>query len=181
MQKILLTLLFSGIFSGAFAQKWGTRAGQVDFFSKTPLENIEARNKAVSAVVDAATGAVAVSLQVRDFKFERALMESHFNENYLESDRFPKAEFRGAIQNPKAIDWGKDGVYQVTVSGNLTIHGVSQKVTAPVQILVKDGKAGATGTFPVRLADYNIKIPTLVAAQIAESVDVTLVIAMQPL
>lgn len=181
MQKFFLILLFSGIFGSAFAQKWGTRAGQIDFFSKTPLENIEARNKKVAAVVDAATGAVAVSLQVRDFKFERALMETHFNENYLETDRFPKAEFRGAIQNPKTIDWAKDGLYQAIVSGNLTIHGVSQKVTAPVQILVKDGKAGVTGTFPVRLADYNVKIPTLVAAQIAESVDVTVLIAMQPL
>ncbi len=181
MQKILFILLFSGIFSGAFAQKWGTRAGQVEFFSQTPLENIEARNKAVSAVVDAATGAVAVSLQVRDFKFERALMEAHFNENYLESDRFPKAGFRGTIQNLKALDWGQNGVYQVTVSGNLTIHGVTQQVTAPVQLLVKDGKAAVTGTFPVRLADYNIKIPTLVAAQIAESVSVLLLIVLQPL
>lgn len=181
MKKAFVTLLFSGIFLAGFAQKWGTRAGQVEFFSKTPLENIEARNKKVSAVVDAATGAVAVSLAIRDFKFERALMEEHFNENYLESDKYPRAEFRGILENPQTVNWAKDGIYPVKVSGNLTLHGVTQKVAAAVQILVKDGKAGVTGNFPIRLADYKVEIPTLVSAKIAESVDVTLVIAMQPL
>ncbi len=181
MKHLLFTLLLSGISLTGFAQKWGTRIGQIDFFSETPLENIEARNKKVSAVVDAASGNIAVSLAIRDFKFERALMEEHFNENYLESDKYPRSEFRGVIDNPQAVNWTRNGIYPVKVSGNLTLHGITQKVVAPMQILIKDGKAGVTGNFPIRLADYKVEIPTLVSAKIAETVDVRLAIALLPL
>ncbi len=181
MKKSLLSLALALLSTAAFAQKWGTRTGQIDFFSKTPVEDISAKNKKVSAVVDAGSGAIAVSVSIRDFKFERALMEEHFNENYLESEKYPTADFRGTIENPKSVDWTKDGVYQIKAVGELTMHGVTQKVIAPMQILVKDGKAGVTGNFPITLADYKIKIPTLVGAKIAKQIDVTVLIAMQPL
>lgn len=181
MKKSLFSFALALLSTAAFAQKWGTKTGQIDFFSKTPMEDISAKNKKVQAVVDAASGAIAVSVNIRDFKFERSLMEEHFNENYLESDKYPTADFRGTIENPKSVDWTKDGVYQVKAVGDLKMHGVTQKVAAPMQILVKDGKAGVTGTFPIQLSDYNIKIPTLVVAKIAKQVDVTVLIAMQKL
>ncbi|RYD53164.1 MAG: YceI family protein [Sphingobacteriales bacterium] len=180
MKPILCFLLLAAAHP-AFAQKWGTRTGQIDFFSKTPMEDIEARNKAVSAVVDPATGGVAVSMNIRDFKFDRALMQEHFNENYLESDKYPKAEFRGTLEDSKAIDWTKDGTYTTRVSGTMTIHGVTKNVATPMQILIKGGKAGVTGTFPIRMVDYKVDIPKLLTAKIAEQVAVTVLIGLQPL
>ncbi len=175
-----LFLLFSflcGVLS-ASAQKWGTRTGQISFFSAAKLEDIKATNKAVSAVVDAAAGTVAVSLDMRDFKFRRALMEEHFNENYVESEKFPKADFRGSIENVQTVNWTTDGVYPIVVAGTLSLHGITKPVTVPFTLIIKEGKAGVCGKFPLSLADYGVKIPTLLTAKIAEVVEVNVVIAM---
>ena len=180
MKKILLAggLLLLTLPHAAFAQKWGTRTGQISFFSAAKMEDITATNKEVSAVVDAAAGTVAVSLDMRDFKFKRSLMEEHFNENYVESEKYPKAEFRGAIENDATVKWTTDGIYPIAVKGTLSLHGVTKAVTVPFTLIIKDGKAGVSGKFPLALADYGVKIPTLLTAKIAEVVEVTVIIAM---
>src|ERR1043165_5627163 len=171
-----LLLLFAGIIliaPVASAQKYMTRTGKITFFSATPLENIEAFNNEVSAIVDASSGDAIMQAPIKSFKFEKSLMRDHFNENYMESDKYPNAEFKGRINNIKAVDFGKDGTYNVTASGNLTIHGVTRTVTAPGTVTIKGNEATVSSKFKVRTADYNIKVPALVEGKIAKEIAVT--------
>jgi len=149
-----------------------TRHGQVSFFSRTPMENIDAINNEVSSVLNVKTGELAFVLLVKGFHFEKALMEEHFNENYMESDKIPKASFKGKIVNPAAIDITKDGTYAVTADGELTIHGITKQVSIPGNLLVKAGQLQLQGKFTVAPKDYNIKIPSLVADKIAATMNV---------
>jgi len=100
-------------------------------------------------------------------------MEEHFNENYMESDKYPKAIFKGAVADISKVNFTKDGSYPVAVSGDLTIHGVTNKVSVPGTITVKGGVASAAASFAVRPADYKISIPKLVKDNIAESINIT--------
>ena len=174
MKKIfLLLVLAAAAITGAQAQRYMTRSGHISFFSSTPLENIEAINNEAACVIDAAKGDVVLIVPIKSFKFEKALMQEHFNENYMESDKFPKSEFRGKIQNPGSVNFTKDGSYPVTVSGKLSIHGVTRNVTAPGTITVKGGEAIASSKFKVRPDDYGIKVPSLVVGKIAKEIEVT--------
>jgi polyisoprenoid-binding protein YceI len=150
-----------------------TRHGQVSFFSKTPLENIDATNNEASSVINIKTGEIGFAILIKSFHFERALMEEHFNENYMESDKLPKANFKGKINNLAAADFTKDGTYAVTVDGEITIHGVTQKLSIPGSVMVKDGLPQVLAKFKIAPKDYNIKIPSLVADKIAESMNVS--------
>lgn len=174
MKRLLLFLILAGLTAAdAQAQRYMTRSGRISFFSSTPLENIEAINNEASCVMDAANGDVVMIVPIKSFRFEKALMQEHFNENYMESDQYPKSEFRGKIRNPGSVNFGKDGSYPVTVSGKLTIHGVTRSVSAPGTITVKSGEATAASKFQLRPADYGIKIPSLVAGKIAKEIEVT--------
>ena len=170
---VIATAVMCGISVGVFAQKYITRTGKVTFFSSTPLENIEAFNNDVSSIVDAKTGEVLFVVPIKSFKFEKALMQEHFNENYLESDKYPKAEFKGKIANLSAVNFSKDGQYNVTATGKMTIHGVTRDVTAPGTITVKGSNITAASKFRVRTSDYGIKIPGVVAGKIAQEIEVT--------
>lgn len=149
-----------------------TRSGQVSFFSATPMENIEAINNEVSSMLNAETGEIVFAILIKSFHFEKALMEEHFNENYMESDRLPKSTFQGRITNLTSIDFKKEGSYPVTVEGDLTIHGVKQHITSSGTVTVGSGKISINASFPVKLADYKVERPSLVADKIAESIDV---------
>ena len=159
--------------AGAQAQKYMTRTGRISFFSTTPVENIAAVNNEVSAVSDMGAGDIIFQAPVKSFKFERALMQEHFNENYMESDTYPKAEFKGKIGNPSAIQLTKDGVYPVTAGGRLTMHGISRDITAPGKITVKGNTITINAVFSVRPQDYGIKIPSVVEGKIAREIEVT--------
>ncbi|MEP6747559.1 MAG: YceI family protein [Bacteroidota bacterium] len=150
-----------------------TRHGQVSFFGKTPMENIDATNNEVSSALNMQTGEIGFAILIKSFHFERALMEEHFNENYMESDNIPKASFKGKINNIVAVAVSKDGSYAVIADGDLTIHGVTKKINLPGTIVVKDGQLQLTAKFTVAPKDYNIKIPALVADKIAESMGVS--------
>jgi len=91
----------------------------------------------------------------------------------MESDKIPKANFKGKISNPAAVDFAKDGTYTVTVDGELTIHGVTQKVSVPGSIVIKGGLPQVLAKFKVAPKDYNIKIPSIVADKIAETMNVS--------
>ncbi len=150
------------------------RNGQISFFSKTSMENIDAINNEVSSVINSQNGEIVFAVLVKGFHFQRALMEEHFNENYMESDKFPKSLFKGKISNYSTVDFSRDGSYPVTVEGELTIHNVTQKVSFPGTLTVTNGKIATASKFKIKLADYNIKIPSLVADKISPIIDVTL-------
>ncbi len=168
---LLLATLFT---MSANAQVLLTRNGKVTFYSKAPLENIEAVNNEVTSMLDTKKGEIAFVVLIKSFKFKKALMEEHFNENYMESNTLPKANFKGNITDLSKVNFTTDGTYQVTVSGDLSIHGVTKKVEAGGTITISQGVINASSTFSVKVKDYNIKIPSLVENKIAETVDISI-------
>ena len=156
-----------------FSQKFFTKEGHISFFSSTPLENIEANNYKAVSMIDAATGQMEFAVLMKAFEFQRSLMQEHFNENYIESDKYPQATFKGKIENMDAVNMKKDGDYEVKVKGNLTVHGVTREVEVPGKLRVKDGKIVAgNSTFNVVPQDYKIEIPSLVKEKIAKEIKV---------
>ena len=182
MQKlylILLSIILSGTYS--YGQKYYSKTGSVHFLSEAPLEKIEASNNNAYVVFDASTGQMEWSVLIKGFKFEKALMQQHFNENYMDSDKYPKAHFKGTIVDKAGINFEKDGSYNVEVSGNITIHGVTKPLTAPGQMIVKNGKVNASGSFTLTVADFDIEVPKIVRDNIAKTVKVTVRSDLQPL
>lgn len=173
MKKLLLLFCTAGLALSASAQKYMTRMGKVTFFSATPVENIEAINNEAAAVLDAATGELVYQVPIKSFRFEKQLMEEHFNENYMESSRFPKAVFKGRLEEPSRVNFKADGTYPVNAKGELTIHGVTHIITVPGSITVKNGQVTAASRFKVKTADYDIKIPAATAGKIAGSIEIT--------
>jgi hypothetical protein len=109
------------------AQKIFTKNGNISFFSKTSIENISASSNQAACVLDASNGNLQFSILIKSFIFKKALMQEHFNENYMESNAFPKATYKGQITDISKVDFNKDGVYHVATTGELTMHGVTQK------------------------------------------------------
>jgi polyisoprenoid-binding protein YceI len=174
MKTIILATVFSLVASTGFTQKVFTKNGTISFFSKTDMEDIYAKNSQVMSVLNTATGEIQFSVLIKSFNFEKALMQEHFNENYMESDKFPKSSFKGSVDDKSKVDFSKDGTYSVTVSGELEMHGVKNKVSAvPSSIIIKDGKISGNSKFKVKLADYGIKVPNLVKDNISEIIEVT--------
>ena len=178
---ILITLLLVVTTTGLSAQKYFTREGKIAFYSDAPMEKIEAHNNSATAVVDAATGAMEFAVLIKAFQFEKALMQEHFNENYMESSKFPKATFKGKIADASKVNFTKDGTYPVQVQGELTIHGETKQVEAPGTITVKNGQVAAKSEFTVAVADYKIAIPAVVRENIAKEVKITVDTQLQPL
>ena len=161
--------------SVSFGQgKFYTKTGKISFISKAPLEEIEGKNKTVTAVVDSKTGAMQFAVQMKGFEFEKQLMQQHFNENYVESDKYPKAEFKGTISNNSAINYSKDGSYPAKVKGKLTIHGVTKDVETTGTLKINGGKIDANSTFNVLISDYNIKIPAVVKDKVSNTIKIKL-------
>ncbi|MDQ3049840.1 MAG: YceI family protein [Bacteroidota bacterium] len=152
--------------------KYFTKEGRTQFYSKAPLEEIEAVNKKVTSVLDASNGQIEFSVLMKAFEFQKALMQEHFNENYVESGKFPKATFKGVIDNADDVKWTSDGVYPVKVTGKMTLHGVTKDITVPGTIEIKGGKIFAKSTFNLLIKDYDIEIPNLVKDKVAETVKV---------
>lgn len=170
---ILLSLMSLVLAFTASGQKYFTRDGKISFYSDTPLEKIEAHNSKATSVLDAATGNIEFAVLIKAFQFEKALMQEHFNENYMESSKFPKAAFKGKVANIKDINLKKDGEYNATVKGQLTIHGVTKDVETTGKFIVTGGKIAAKSTFNIAVADYDITIPAVVRDNIAKTVKIT--------
>lgn len=159
MKKILLiSAAFILLTNGLFAQKYLTKEGEIEIFSETSLFTIEAKNQKVASILNGENGEVVASTLVRSFKFREALVEEHFNENYMESEKFPKSIFKGKITNFSSINLNKDGSYDATIEGNLTIHGETRPVTTKCTLLVKGTSITAKTEFLVSLANYKIII-----------------------
>lgn len=174
MKKIIVSLLMLTVSFGSIAQTkvYQSKTGKIKFYSHTSAEDIEAINNQTDVKL-ATNGQVVFSMLVKGFVFKNALMQEHFNENYMESSQFPKASFKGTIDNLKAIDFTKNGIYKVGVSGDLLIHGTIQKQTGiPATIEVKDGKLITNATFKIKIKDFGIK-GNYIGEKIANEIDIT--------
>ena len=179
--SLLLAVLWVLSLGAAQAQtRYLTKTGHVSFFSATPLEDIDAHNREVAAVLDLSTGQLAFSLPVKGFIFKRTLMQEHFNENYLESDKYPKATFTGRFMGLDAATLATPGPHAVQVAGDLTLHGVTRRIQVPANLELKGGQLAATAAFTVASADYGIEIPLLVRDKIAKTVTVRVDLTCAP-
>jgi opacity protein-like surface antigen len=181
--KNKLMVAFSVLLLSVAAQaqdKFYTKTGKIDFYSKAPLEDIAARNKSAVSVLDTKTGALQFSVLIKGFEFENAEMQEHFNDNYLESHKFPKAEFKGQVLNNHEINYTKPGTYTAKVKGQLTIHGVTKDVQTTGTFKVDGTNIKAASVFNVAVADYGIKVAPIVRDKIAKTVKITVDTNLEP-
>lgn len=183
MKKFLLfsfLALFGAIAS--MGQKYFTKSGKISFdaTSSSSPERIEGVNKTTTCVVDTKSGAIQLAALMKGFEFERALMEEHFNENYVESGKYPKAEFKGKLKDTDEIDFSKDGTYTLKVKGDLTLHGETKEVETEAKLVVQGGKISATADFNVKLADFNVSIPGLVADKVSKTAKISVSCSLEP-
>lgn len=170
MKKTFLALLaFAFALNGLYAQKYSTRTGVVSFYAESSLKDAKAENHQARVIWDAGTQDLAVSLLIKSFEFEKALMQTHFNSD-MESDTYPKATFLGKISRPAKISATTAGTHEITVSGTLTIHGVAQKVQTQGTLTVKGGKIHISGKFTIDCNDYGVAPRT----GVDENVDITI-------
>ena len=145
-----------------------SKNARISLYSSAPIEDIKAATSSGGSVYNPSTGELDFSVNIKSFTFEKELMQEHFNSDYMESDKFPKATFKGTIQ--EHVDITKDGIYPITVNGDLTVHGVTQKRIIPGTISVKSGVISMSSEFIVKCADHHITIPSIVFHNIAESI-----------
>jgi len=176
----LASIIFISL--GVNAQgKYFTKSGKIVFFSKTSMENIDATNKSTATILDAKSGDIQFAVLMKSFEFKKALMQEHFNTDYAESDKFPKAEFKGQITNNNEIVYTADGTYTAKVKGKLTIHGVTKDVETTGTIIVKAGKISVSSVFNIQLPDYNIKVSSVQRSQISDTIKITVDCNLEPL
>jgi polyisoprenoid-binding protein YceI len=172
---IVFALLF---YNGINAQeKFLTKEGYVSFFSHSLVEDIKADNNQVLSVIDTVTGKVAIQMLMRSFMFKKALMQEHFNENYVESYKYPKATFSGEISNFSDLNAEND---ETEIIGTLTLHGEKKEIRTKVQVKIHEEGILLTGDFNVDVADFKIKIPSIVANNIAKTIKVTFELNHKP-
>lgn len=176
--KSIIILFFLVCSCKCYSQTFMTRNGYLGFFSKTPLENIKAENRQVFAAIDAAKKNIAFTCLVKGFLFQKELMQEHFNENYIESDKYPKASFTGNYTGD--VNMSKDGTYPVQVKGQLTLHGITKRIEAPATLAVKGNTLTGASDFKITPADFDIKIPSLVREKISRQMDVHVLAECNP-
>jgi polyisoprenoid-binding protein YceI len=182
MKKIVFVLLISGIIPIALhAQKYITKTGHVTFYSYAPIENITAKNDQVSAALDITSGEFVFKVLMKSFEFAKNKMQDDFNEDYVESDKYPNASFTGKVINVKDINIAKNDSVIVQVEGDLTIHGVTKKMTTSGTIGVKDGVLTGYSKFTILLKDYNISVPNTVVNNISKTIEITVNIVLNKL
>ncbi len=183
MKTIIAILVSASLFAFTLkveTTKYFTREANIIFFSDTPLEKIKGTNNQAVSTIDISTGAMDFAVLMKAFEFDKALMQEHFNENYVESDKFPKATFKGAITNNADVKYTVDGEYPVTVTGKLTMHGVTKDVSAKGKVTVKAGQISTSSTFNILISDYNIAIPSVVKDKINNTVKIDVVSNYKP-
>ena len=171
-KPIALAALVILCISSAHSQLYMTRAGFIGFYSKTALEDIIAENNQVYAVIDLGKKNMAFSALMKGFIFQKELMQEHFNENYIESDKYPKTTFTGSYTGDVPPDG--NGVYQIKVKGNLTLHNVTKEIEEPATLEMKNGKLLGKSEFKLKPEDFNIKIPSVVRDKIAPEISVVI-------
>ncbi len=181
MKKLLISILIVSFNFVLFGQDiYFTKTGTIIFDSSTPLETIHAENKQVSSFLKISNGELNFAALIKSFTFPNALMEEHFNENYIESSQFPKAVFKGNIINWSSIDITKEEEQEAQVEGQLTLHGVTKEIKTTALLKAQDGKINGISEFTVSAEDFGIKIPAVVREKIAKEVHVTVKVNYEP-
>ncbi len=179
MKKTFLFLLFSLInYIYVNAQIFSSKTGIVSFYSATPIEDIKAKSKNVVVAINIQNKQVVFIIYNTAFEFENKMMQEHFNEKYMESEKFPRSTFNGKINDE--LDLSKNGTYTISVNGKLTIHGVEKERNIAGTIDVKDGKLQISSALKIKIADHNISIPSLVKSNISEFIDVKIDATLLP-
>ena len=182
MKIAILLLLFTGLCMPVWAQtRYFTKNGTLSFEASTPLETIDPVNKSTTSVLDITSGQIEFAVLIKGFEFKKALMQEHFNENYMESDKFPKSTFKGKIMNLSAINFKKDGTYPATVKGILEIHGVKKELTASGSFSVSAQTITSAARFNVIISDYNISIPGVVKDKVSKTANIKVNCTYSPL
>jgi len=182
MNKIViisLLVLLSTVASNAQDLMF-TKTGHAYFMSHTDAIDIDGNNYQVTSFLNTKTGEIAFQMLVKSFKFTLATAEEHFNETYMESDKFPKASFKGTVTNLSELPLTKNGKYTAKVKGDITIHGVSKAIEQEGTVTVENGKITATSTFSLKIDDFGIKVPKIVEERVAKVVDVKVNMEYQP-
>lgn len=174
--KWIVMLLVVAISSDALAQRYKAKSGNVSFLSEEVFENIEAKSKKLIGAMDSTSQKVAFVVRIKSFDFKLDKMKEHFNEDYMESSKYPKASFKGKIN--EKINFSVDSVYNVTVTGTLSVHGVDTVRTIKGTLQVLGGKVIIKSEFPLNVKDHNIKIPKIMFQKIAETVKVKVYMSM---
>jgi polyisoprenoid-binding protein YceI len=184
MKKVFfIVTIFVVCFSAKAQNKVFTKTGTIFFNANTSIEKIEAINKKVLAVIDIQNNKLEFAVLIKGFEFERALMQEHFNENYLESDKYPKATFKGKFNVDKLnVSTAQNGSQTLPVTGILSMHGVNKMVTTTASITSKNNTLSASCTFKVVLSDYNIKVPAVNKNNVNNQVQIDINLAnLQPM
>lgn len=185
MKKIFFVIAIAVTTTASFGQgRFITKNGKIHFDATTPTspEKIDGTNDKATSVIDASTGAIEFALLMKAFAFEKSLMQEHFNENYVESDKFPKATFKGTITNMSSITLSKDGTYPATIKGQMTLHGETKEISAGGTIVVKGGAiTAAKSEFKLLLSDYKVDVPSVVSDKVAKEAKITVDLTFQPM
>lgn len=177
--RILITTILTAFTTSLFAQAiYTTESSEISFFSSTPVEDIAAVNETSTSLLNVAKNDIVFRVPIAGFKFEKPLMEEHFNENYMDTEKYPYATFKGKLSD--TLDLTKDTIYNVSATGMMTIHGVAQAETYKGVVESKDGKATLKCEFNVKLKDHKIKVPKVVFANIAEEIEVKVSFQYKP-
>ena len=163
------------------AQKYLTKVGVIDIHSETSLFVIEAKNQKVASILNTEDGEIVVSTLARSFKFKEALVEEHFNENYMESHLFPKAQFKGKIVNISQVNFSKNGTYIIQIAGDLTMHGETNPVKATGELIIKAGVISASTEFFVSLEQYKIRVEEQYKDRIDDKIKLTIHFDLKPM
>lgn len=176
-----LSYLFFGCFfsmTGYGQQRYFAEKSVVTFFSDGVIEDIAAENSKVTSIFDSVKGDIAFLMNIKDFQFDKKLMQIHFNEKYMESEKYPKSSFQGKISG---FDPAAAGPQSVKASGKLSIHGVTKDVVLPGTVEMKGNQVIVKSRFVVKLEDYNVKVPQIVWQNIAQQVEVSVDFIYRPL
>lgn len=179
MKKAFYILAILHFFAqNTYSQALTTRNGFVSFFSSAPLEDIRAENNKVRAALNPSSGEILIRMRIEDFQFRKALMQKHFNEEYMESHLYPEAQFSGRIAgfDMKGISTVP---LEVVVEGNMTFHGVTREVKEKGTIKMQYEKLICEAVFPISVSDYNVRIPRMLVRNIAETVEITVKLELQ--
>ncbi len=173
MKKYIISFLLIAVAAlNSYGQKYYTKTGEITFFSATPIENIEAVSNSASTVIDMSSGKIQWAVLIKSFEFEKALMQEHFNENYMESSKYPKAKFKGQLNDSSKVNLKTDGIYTVDVTGILEIHGIEKELTTTTTFEVSNGEIVAKCLLKVLVADFGIEIPSVVKDNIAKEIEI---------
>jgi polyisoprenoid-binding protein YceI len=175
MKKAILFLSFIALTGSLFAQKKTTTSAVVTFDATTPKDALpKAENKTVIASLDTKTGTVAFEAAVKNFAFTNAMIQDHFNgDKWLNSNTFPKFTFKGKIDDLSKVNFSKDGTYNVTVTGDLTVRDVTKQVKAPAVVVVSGGAITATSSFNIQLSDFGITGAPIDGGKVANDTKIT--------